>query len=613
MTLLPPASPPHGYSGHADAWLRITFWLTLAFAWLLGARMGLEVWRNGYFADTDDAMRMTQVRDFIAGQGWYDIAVKRLGEAPGLTMHWTRIADVPVAFLVWLFSFAFDGQSAERAARLATPALLLAALFVAMRILAPRLLPPLGVAATLVIIAFSGLGATQFAPGRIDHHALQIVLLACIVLFSIRAISSQHTASAATAMVLMSASLAISIENLPFIAAGFAIWPLLYIYSSEYAKQLKLAGLAGLVTLPIALGMFVAPSNWSIAHCDAHSPAYLMPMLAACLIFFALGTAGRRLSKLHRTAAVTLAGAVCLVIFAVFFPACLKGPLHAVDPFLRDYWLNNVAEARGFFAALRFTPQDAISTFAPLIAGTIVCALAAIFADGEHRLRWLAVCVFATAGAAASIWQIRAAASLAPVAALGGGWAAARLFDMLLRRAVSFSAVYTLSFSLLFSVMIWNVLTKPFFKAAVASPPGVAQTSTPVTRSSFGQLCFRSEIFDTLAKLPSGLVLAPIDSGAHILAHTHHRVLAAAYHRNNAGNRQAIEVFLGSPEQAVDAITKAGVDYIAICDGGSEMELLKLRAPNGFAAQLQRGVVPAWLERLPVQNQTLLIFKILSR
>ena len=26
-----------------------------------------------FFADTDDAMRMVMVRDFLAGQGWYDL------------------------------------------------------------------------------------------------------------------------------------------------------------------------------------------------------------------------------------------------------------------------------------------------------------------------------------------------------------------------------------------------------------------------------------------------------------------------------------------------------------------------------------------------------------
>lgn len=326
--------------------LRAAFWLTLAFAWLLGARMGLDVWRTGYFVDTDDAMRMVQVRDFIAGQGWFDLVAKRLGDPPGLMMHWTRIADLPVALLIWIFSFALDAQGAERAARLLVPGIWLAILFVAMRALASRLLPPVGVAASLVICAFSGLGATQFAPGRIDHHAMQIVLLVCIVFFSIKATKPGNAPAAAIAAALMSLSLAISIENLPFIAAGFALWPLLYVHSVRYAQTLAFAGAAGLVTLPIVLGAFTAPSSWTIAHCDAFSPTYLAPMMAACLFFTVLGTAGQAFSKLHRITGVIAGGAISILIFMIWFPECLKGPLHTIDPFLRDYWLNNVAEAR---------------------------------------------------------------------------------------------------------------------------------------------------------------------------------------------------------------------------------------------------------------------------
>lgn len=228
-------------------------------------------------------------------------------------------------------------------------------------------------------------------------------------------------------------------------------------------------------------------------------------------------------------------------------------------------------------------------------------------------MRWLAVLLFATAGLAASIWQIRAASSLSPIAALGGGWAAAQLFDTLTRRKVNFASIYALSFSLLFSFMIWSFLTKSLFRQA---PSAVHETGeyTKATQSiAAGQTCFRSEIYTALSALPAGLVLAPIDSGAHILAHGPHRVLAAAYHRNNAGNHQAIKILLGDPQQARHSIISAGVDYIALCNGGSEMRLLQLRAPNGFAAQLQRGKVPDWLERISAPDQRLLIFKIINR
>ena len=80
---------------------RWLLWLLalLAFA---GARMGPiigDVWRTGVFNDTDDALRMVQVRAWLAGQGWYDLTAHGIGP-DGLAMHWTRVVergDVPLA------------------------------------------------------------------------------------------------------------------------------------------------------------------------------------------------------------------------------------------------------------------------------------------------------------------------------------------------------------------------------------------------------------------------------------------------------------------------------------------------------------------------------------
>src|SRR5437763_854664 len=56
----------------------------------------LAVWQTGVFLDTDDAMRMVQVRDLMAGQGWFDMIAHRLDPPDGLLMHWSRVVDVPL-------------------------------------------------------------------------------------------------------------------------------------------------------------------------------------------------------------------------------------------------------------------------------------------------------------------------------------------------------------------------------------------------------------------------------------------------------------------------------------------------------------------------------------
>src|SRR3546814_13905610 len=49
-------------------------------------------------ADTDDAMRMAQVRDLLAGQGWWDLTQYTVNPADGgVLMHGSRIVDAPLA------------------------------------------------------------------------------------------------------------------------------------------------------------------------------------------------------------------------------------------------------------------------------------------------------------------------------------------------------------------------------------------------------------------------------------------------------------------------------------------------------------------------------------
>ena len=48
-------------------------------------------------------MRLQQVRDWLAGQPFADLAQHRLGLPPGVEMHWSRIGDLgPAAIIVML-------------------------------------------------------------------------------------------------------------------------------------------------------------------------------------------------------------------------------------------------------------------------------------------------------------------------------------------------------------------------------------------------------------------------------------------------------------------------------------------------------------------------------
>ena len=53
--------------------------------------------RGFMLSDTDDNMRIMQVRALLAGQGWYDLRQYRLDPPFGADIHWSRLVDLPIA------------------------------------------------------------------------------------------------------------------------------------------------------------------------------------------------------------------------------------------------------------------------------------------------------------------------------------------------------------------------------------------------------------------------------------------------------------------------------------------------------------------------------------
>src|SRR5262249_32720160 len=64
--------------------------------------------------DADDAMRLVQVRAFLAGQSWFDLHEARIAPPFGYDTHWSRLIDAGLAGVLSILH-AFAGQAlAER-------------------------------------------------------------------------------------------------------------------------------------------------------------------------------------------------------------------------------------------------------------------------------------------------------------------------------------------------------------------------------------------------------------------------------------------------------------------------------------------------------------------
>jgi hypothetical protein len=135
---------------------------------------------------TDDAMRLVEVRDWLAGQSWFDLTQYRLSPPDGVVMHWSRLIDLPLAILIRAGETVLPPALAERLAIFVWPAALLLAFLAGVARLARGLGDDVAVRLALILAALSAPLLQHFRPGAIDHHNAQLALLVWSLAFACR-------------------------------------------------------------------------------------------------------------------------------------------------------------------------------------------------------------------------------------------------------------------------------------------------------------------------------------------------------------------------------------------------------------------------------------------
>lgn len=504
--------------------------------------------------DTDDVMRLQQVRDWLAGQGWGDLAQHRLGAA-GLEMHWSRLPDLVPGAIIALFTPLLGAQAAELVAVILWPTLLFAAALMLVASVARRV----GVSApvAVVVAALAYPANALFLPGRIDHHGLQLVL----VLVLVRSlIGSGGWRSGVAAGVASVASLVVGMETAPFLAIGGGMLVLRWVAVED--ERSRLLGYGASLTLGLGLAAILfRTSGWSAAACDAFAEPLWCAAQAAAFAPLALALVSQRLGSVRvRLVAALLGGGVTGLAVVALSSDCLS-PYGGVDPLLERLWLARVAEAQPLFAA-------------PL----------------DHAIGYVGL---ALAGLAATAWQWRRTRET--------GWAVLGAVQL---------AALALALVQLRGIYAGTLLASPGLATLIASarergPLALAAAwvaSAGFTYPALGSLvappapaatCAGEAVLAQLGAQPAGTVAAPIDLGAYALAETRHRVLAAPYHRNAQGNLAVYRLIDLPVAEARAQVQRLRVDLIADCGGAWD----ELGAPpaGSLRAALRAGTPPDWL------------------
>jgi hypothetical protein len=536
---------------------------------------------------TDDAMRLVEVRDWIGGQGWFDLFQYRL-DPPGTPMHWSRIVDVPLAALILLLRPLIGTHGAETVTLFLWPLLLFAAALVLVAAIARQLSGSLANAqiTAVVLAVLSAPALIHFRPGAIDHHNAQIVLLLALVLLTSQI--EQSAVKAALGGLVASLSLAIGIEMLPAIAAiGIAVFGLFIWRGASVSRQIGAFGAAlAASSLLLAPALLPLPSL-ALPVCDAFGGPVLLLVAGGGISLMIMVGIDRLHSTLRLRLATGAASAIALIgAFLSLFAGCIASPYAQLDPLVTSLWVDKVVESMSLATMLQLTPQKVLGFYGFPLMTMGFSAAALIRSNPPGRFRWIVGIMALAALIGLSFWEMRAAAAASMVAAPVFAASLVILWPtlapgrslVLLALAVSPASFAALGLS---ARPLIDLVFKPQMTIAERDA-STCQTVSDVA---------------SMTRLPRGRVMAPIDLGPMILVDTDHAVFAAPYHRNNDGIVAMLELMLAPVPAARQILSDRRVDYVVTCSAAPEQDLVNL-APDGLAARLGRGETPDFLEPL---------------
>ncbi|MEZ0495846.1 AcrB/AcrD/AcrF family protein [Sphingomonas sp. IW22] len=570
-------------------WLRWTLVAWCAFAgWYLWQRWGNIYWLS--LSDTDDNMRLMQVRGLLGGQGWYDLRQYRLNPPGGFNIHWSRIVDLPIAGLILFFRLFTSPAWAERLAVGIAPLIPFSIVMTSIAVAVRRLVDPRAWPLALLFLVSASTLATMFMPLRIDHHGWQLAALAVTV----AALADPRPARGGAIVGAASAfSLTIGLEMLPYAVGAGGILALRWVWDRAEAPRVAAYGVALAGGSAIGFLLFASSANYAL-RCDALTPVWLSATVAGGALLLALA----RINPAHRgvrLALAVVAGGALAAGFAAMFPHCLSRP-EGVSEELARSWLNNVREARPIY-------RHALRTAIPLATMPLIGLIGALVAtwharrDAARLAGWVPVTLFTTLACALLLWQVRvgpAAQLLAVPGSTALGWI---LFPAIMRRTSPMVRIVG-------AVAVFLIVSGLFATLAMRWLPIDQPDAMQRAVSRANQRCGTIPAMRPLARMPAQTVFTHVDLGPRLITLTHHRAIAGPYHRNGDAILDVHHAFQGSDDNFRRMARAHGATLLLICPNMAETTNYRARAPGGFYARISSGQVPDFLEpvKLPANS-----------
>jgi hypothetical protein len=570
-------------------WKAITVivWLLFCTWFILNNLSDIRFFRLG---DTDDNMRIMQVRGLLHGQGWYDLRNYHMNPPYGANIHWSRLVDLPIAGLILALRPFLGGPGAERWAVGIAPLLPYLLMLFAVALTARRLIHPRAYVVAFGALLCAGSTNGMFMPERIDHHGWQLALLA----LSIASLADPKRVRGGLLLGISTAlSLAIGLEMIIYLAlAGVAV---VLFWVDDIAERERLRAYAVSLGGATALSFLIFASYDNRAPvCDALSPVWLSDTLLASALMYGLSLFSVADWR-KRFALAFAAGLIILGFHAFSWPRCLQR-LEGVSPEVDRLWLSHVKEARPVYThGWRITGLIVALPVTGLIGWVLLAWKTR--ANRELFRRVLGAAVPPVAASVLLLWQTR----MGPAAQMMSTIGAAALAWYLVPYAARITSAVPRVLATVSIVVIAVGAAIPIIFGLIPEEKSTAREKQVGVANS---RCVSLWGMRPVALQPKGVVFTFIDLGPRLIAITHHDAIAGPYHRNGQQIADIMNAFRGDAELAHRIITKYHSTYLLDCPNMSTTTIFMAEAPKGFYAQLQHGQVPKWLTPVPLPKDS---------
>lgn len=587
-----------GWAERHWAWLVFLMWVVAVTCFLVMRWPSIH-WLT--LNDTDDNIRYLQVRDWLAGQGWYDLRQYRLDPPAGFDIHWSRLVDLPLGGLMLFFRAFMDQGQADRIACGIAPLLPLLPLMLGLGFIGRRLAGGNGwILAALAPFA-AQMGISMFMPMRVDHHGWQLALA---VLMLAGLVDRNWLRGGIVAGLSSALSIAIGMEMIVYLAAGGALIALRWVFKEGAGRRMLPYALSLGGGVSILFLLFASYANRQMV-CDALSPIWvaIFGAVAAGMTLLALLPLRNWQSRLG---AGLLVGAAVAAFAWLNWPQCLSGA-YQISPELERLWLSNIREAKPITAQAR-------NMVVPLMAIPLAGLLGLIWGawesrrDSDRRWAWTTIGLMMLFSTALLFWQLRAGPAAQLLAIPAAAWAAHRVIGMIftgrpLARILGIAGAAILAVAT-FATPLYPQLNWLWASSTgeAAKPQRASLAARHKIINKANARCRSLPVLEVLDQLPPATIFTMVDLGPRLIATTHHSAIAGPYHRNGKVILDVHHAFDGPPAAFRPIAARHHATYLLICPGFPEGTVYQARSPQGFYAGLMRGEVPGWLKPVPLRT-----------